>query len=236
MQDVVAQLRRVAAAAIASLPLALPLQPALAIPEAEAIKKLAVIPVFLLTSDKGVPLPIPQGNDKLLLPMFLEKPRAEQELEMFLKTNPEAKAKVSAIPMNVANDRVNAMNEKLKSAGKQIVTPVVSSQEDLDQAAALLRKQGVSQEEIAKGLSIPVFFHQPFLTVKTPDGVRGVFFLSYSDATKAAAGIQGAKPEVQAADLTNALAQIIEEKKDEFVFYPTQAFFKLMKEQGTNQP
>ena len=49
MQDVVAQLRRVAAAAIASLPLALPLQPALAIPEAEAIKKLAVIPVFLLT-------------------------------------------------------------------------------------------------------------------------------------------------------------------------------------------
>ena len=30
MQDVVAQLRRVAAAAIASLPLALPLQPALA--------------------------------------------------------------------------------------------------------------------------------------------------------------------------------------------------------------
>jgi len=63
-----------------------------------------------------------------------------------------------------------------------------------------------------------------------------VFFLSYSDAIKAAAGIQGAKPEVQAADLTNALAQIIEEKKDEFVFYPTQAFFKLMKEQGANQP
>ena len=85
-------------------------------------------------------------------------------------------------------------------------------------------------------MSIPVFFHQPFLTVKTPDGVRGVFFLSYSDAIKAAAGIQGAKPEVQAAYLTNALAQIIEEKKDEFVFYPTQAFFKLMKEQGANQP
>ena len=236
MQDVVAHLRRFATAAVAALPLALPLQPVLAIPEAEAIQKLAVIPVFLLTSEKGVPLPIPQGNDQLVLPMFLEQPRAQQELEVFLKSNPEAKAKVSAIPMNVANDRVNAMNEKLKSAGKQIITPVVGAKADLEQAAALLRKQGVSKEDIAKGLSIPVFFHKPFLTVKTPEGMRGVFFLSYSDATKAAAGIKGAKPEVQAADLTNALAQIIEEKNDEFVFYPTSAFFKLMKEQGAQKP
>ncbi|RCL53975.1 MAG: hypothetical protein DBW85_02545 [Synechococcus sp. MED-G71] len=235
MQDVFHRLRSLAAAASAALPLALLAAPALAIPEEQALKKLSVIPVFLLTSEKGVPLPIPQGDDKLLLPMFLQKSRAEQELGTFQKTNPDAKAKVSAIPMNVANERVNEMNEKLKADGKQIVTPVVGAKTDMDQATAILRKQGVSAEDIQKGLSVPVFFHKPFITVNSPNGVRGVFFLSYGDASRAASSIQGAKPEIQAADITNALAQIIDEKKDNFVFYPTSDFFKLMKEEGGQQ-
>ena len=87
MQDVFNRLRSLAAAASAALPLALMAAPALAIPEEQALKKLSVIPVFLLTSEQGVPLPIPQGNDKLLLPMFLQKSRAEQELVTFKKTN-----------------------------------------------------------------------------------------------------------------------------------------------------
>ena len=235
MQDVFAQARSFATAAIAAIPLALTAVPALAIPEDQALKKLSVIPVFLLTSEQGVPLPIPQGDDKLILPMFLQKTRAEQELKTFKKTNPEAKAKVSAIPMNVANDRVNEMNEKLEADGKQIVTPLVGAQTDMKQAAAILRKQGVSAEEIQKGLSVPVFFHNPFITVKTPNGVKGVFFLSYGDASRAAKSIQGANPEIQAADITNALAQMIEEKKDNFVFYPTSEFFTLMKEEGGKQ-
>ncbi|OUT70573.1 MAG: hypothetical protein CBB79_09110 [Synechococcus sp. TMED19] len=235
MQDVFAQARSFATAAIAAIPLALTAVPALAIPEDQALKKLSVIPVFLLTSEQGVPLPIPQGDDKLLLPMFLQKTRAEKELSTFKKTNPEAKAKVSAIPMNVANDRVNEMNEKLEADGKKIVTPVVGAQADMKQAAAILRNQGVSAEDIQKGLSVPVFFHNPFITVKTPNGVKGVFFLSYGDASRAAKSIQGANPEIQAADITNALAQMIEEKKDSFVFYPTAEFFTLMKEEGGKQ-
>ena len=230
MQDVFAQMRSFAAAAFAAIPLALSATPALAIPEDEALKKLSVIPVFLLTSEQGVPLPIPQGDDKLLLPMFLQKTRAEKELSTFKKTNPQAKAKVSAIPMNVANDRVNEMNQKLEADGKKIVTPVVGAPVDLQQATAILRKQGVSTEDIQKGLSVPVFFHNPFITVKTPNGVKGVFFLSCGDATRASKSIQGANPEIQAADLTNALAQMIEDKEDNFVFYPTSDFFTLMKE------
>jgi regulator of protease activity HflC (stomatin/prohibitin superfamily) len=67
--------------------------------------------------------------------------------------------------------------------------------------------------------------------------VKGVFFLSYGDATRASKSIQGANPEIQAADLTNALAQMIEDKEDNFVFYPTSDFFTLMqeKEEGGKQ-
>lgn len=66
----------------------------------------------------------------------------------------------------------------------------------MDQAVAILQKQGVSKEDIQKGLSIPVFFHKPFLTIKTPEGSRGVFFMTYQDATTAASKVQGTKPEI----------------------------------------
>ncbi|MGB0278000.1 MAG: hypothetical protein ACPF98_04420, partial [Prochlorococcaceae cyanobacterium] len=68
------------------MPVAIASAPALAIPEEAAIKKLAVVPVFLLTSEKGIPLPIPRG-DNLILPMFLQKDRANQELTTFEKAN-----------------------------------------------------------------------------------------------------------------------------------------------------
>ena len=235
MPDFVARWRAIAVAALASLPVSMASAPALAIPEEAAIKKLAVIPVFLLTSEQGIPLPIPRG-DNLILPMFLQKDRANQELATFEKANPNAKAKVSAIPMNVANDKVNEMNIKLKDKGKQIVSPIVGSATDMNQAVSILEKQGVSKEDIQKGLSVPVFFHKPFLTIKTPEGSRGVFFMTYKDATTAASKVQGTKPEILAVDLTNALAQIIDEKEDRFVFYPTAAFFALMKEQPAAKP
>ena len=235
MPDFLTRWRALAVAAVASLPISIASAPALAIPEEAAMKKLAVIPVFLLTSEQGIPLPIPKG-DNLILPMFLQKERANQELTTFEKANPNAKAKVSAIPMNLANEKVNEMNIKLKDKGKQIVSPIVGSAEDMNQAVAILQKQGVSKEDIQKGLSVPVFFHKPFLTIKTPEGSRGVFFMTYKDAQAATTKVQGAKPEIMAVDLTNALAQIIDEKKDQFVFYPTKAFFALMKDQPAAKP
>jgi hypothetical protein len=109
---------------------------------------------------------------------------------------------------------------------------VISSDADMAKAVEMLRKQGVSEKEINEGLSVPVFFSKPFITVNTPKGTKAVFFLSYNDAATAASKITGTKVELLAADLTVALGRIIESKNDEFVFYPTQAFFKLMQEQG----
>ena len=138
--------------------------------------------------------------------------------------------------MNVANDKVNEMNIKLKDKGKQIVSPIVGSAADMNQAVSILEKQGVSKEDIQKGLSVPVFFHKPFLTIKTPEGSRGVFFMTYKDATTASSKVQGTKPEILAVDLTNALAQIIDEKEDRLSSIPTAAFFALMKEQPAAKP
>jgi ADP-ribosylglycohydrolase len=64
-----------------------------AIPEADAIKKLEVIPVFLLTDDKGTPLPIPREKN-LILPLYLESAKANDQLAALRKSNPAMKARV----------------------------------------------------------------------------------------------------------------------------------------------
>jgi hypothetical protein len=230
VQRVVSGFRSAFLGAAACFPLVLGAGAVYAIPEADALRKLAVIPVFLITNDQGAPIPIPQGDKNLLLPMFLDQAKALKELDAFNKANPTAKARVIPIPMNIANDKVNEINKKLTD--KKLVAPVISSEINMSKAVELLRKQGVSEKDINEGISVPVFFSKPFITVNTPKGTKAVFFLSYNDAATAAAKITGTKVELLAADITVALGRMIETKADEFVFYPTPEFFKLMQEQG----
>jgi len=205
-----------------------------AIPEAEALKKLSVIPVFLLTNDQGVPLPIPRDKT-LILPLYLDRAQADQELANFKKANPSLKAQVLALPLNVANEKVEELNKQLKD-GRSLVAPVVSREADRQQAIAILKQQGLSDQQIQEGLSTPVFFTKPFLTINTPEGQRGVFFFRYDEMQKALAGMKDSGKLVpQAADLTAALREIIKAKDDVFVFFPTPDYFRLVQEQQQKQ-
>lgn len=209
-------------------------RPALAIPEAEAVKKLAVIPVFLLTNQQGVPLPIPRDKT-LILPLYLERSMADREAANFNKANPQIKAQVLAIPLNIASEKVEELNKQLKD-GRTLVAPIISRDQDREQAIAILKKQGLSDKQIQEGLNTPVFFTKPFLTINTPEGQRGVFFFRYDDLQKALAAIPDSKKlEPQTADLTAALREIIKAKDDVFVFFPTPDYFTLVQEQQQQQ-
>ncbi len=212
-------------------------QRAQAIPEAEALKKLAVIPVFVLADDKGVPLPIPRDK-ALLLPLYLERAKADEELANLRKTSPGAKAQVLAIPLNVMNERVAELNKQLKDKSKPLVAPVVVNPRDRQQAVALLKQQGLSDKQIEDGLSVPVFFARPFLTINTPQGPRGVFFLSYDELQKALANVPDRdKLKPQVADLTAVMREIIKAPEDSYVIFPTQEYFRLVREnQGKGGP
>ncbi|MEB3275986.1 MAG: Tic22 family protein [Cyanobacteriota bacterium] len=209
-------------------------QPAMAIPEAEAVKKLAVIPVFLLANDQGVPLPIPRDKT-LILPLYLERSQADRELANFNKANAQIKAQVLAIPLNVATEKAEELSKQLKD-GFTLVAPIVSRDQDRAQAITILKKQGLSDQQIQEGLNTPVFFTKPFLTINTPEGARGVFFFRYDDLQKALSKVSdGQKLEPQAADLTAALREIIKAKDDVFMFFPTPEFFALVQEQQKQQ-
>jgi hypothetical protein len=221
------RLQRPMATALACAGLLLPAVPARAIPEAEALRKLSVVPVFILTSPEGTPLPIPRDNG-LVLPMYIEQARAQKELEMFRKSNPSVQARVLPVPLNIANEKVAEINSRLKD--KKLLAPVIVNEEDFARAVQMLKRQGVPDKDISEGLSVPVFFSKPFITVNTPKGTKAVFFLSYADAERAAARLKDTKVELLAADITVALQQMVQQQQDSFLFYPTQAFFDLMQQ------
>ena len=206
--------------------------PALAIPEADAIKKLQVVPVFVITDSTGVPLPIPQDK-QLVLPLYLESAKANKELAALNKVNPNLKAGVVAVPLNVMNEKVAELNKQLKDKNKPLVAPILGNDGDRAQAVKLLKEQGLTDQQIREGLNVPVFFTKPFLTIKTPEGPRGVFFMSYENMENAlgqlpAAERQKLKPQV--ADLTAVLREIINAANDSFTIFPTPEYFRLVKE------
>ncbi|MCP9849313.1 Tic22 family protein [Cyanobium sp. Morenito 9A2] len=204
--------------------------PAQAITEAVAAKKLAVIPVFVLTDEKGTPLPIPRDKD-LILPLYLDRTKAESELAAFKKANPAVKAKLLPIPLNVANDKILELNKQLKD--KKLLGAVIPRPQDRAEAVKLLKQQGLTDKAIAEGLSVPVFFTRPFLTLNTPQGPRGVFFFSFDALENALAKIPDRQKLMpQAADLSAVLREIIKQKDDLYVFFPTPEYFKLVQQQG----
>ena len=62
-----------------------------------------------------------------------------------------------------------------------------------------------------------------------------MFFLSYADLQKALAEVPDrAKLQVQAADMTAVMREIIKAKDDSYVFFPTREYFRLVEEQKRN--
>jgi hypothetical protein len=120
------------------------------------------------------------------------------------------------------------------------VAPIVTNDGDRAQAVKLLKEQGLTEQQIKEGLNVPVFFTKPFLTIKTPEGPRGVFFFSYENLENALAKLSPAerqKLKPQVADLTAVLREIIKAPDDAFTIFPTPEYFRLVKEnEGKNKP
>jgi hypothetical protein len=193
-----------------------------AIPEQDALEKLRVIPVHVMVDGKGVPLPIPRQKT-LLLPLFLDSQRASKELAEIQTREPSLNVQLATMPLTEANGLVAKLIQDLKP-GYQLAAPVVPRRQDLDIAAALLREKGLSDVQIRKGLTVPVFYTRPFLTTQTPQGERGLLFLSHQDLKRALASAgQSPARRVEVADITAVLRRLIQTPQDLFVFRAPQA-------------
>jgi hypothetical protein len=202
-----------------------------AIPDADAFKKLRVIPVFIITDPKGVPMPIPRA-ESLVLPLYLDSMRANQELKALNKSNPSVKAIITPVSLDVMNEKVVELNKMLKDKSKPLVAPIMIDEADRQHAFRLLKDEGLTHQQIDQGMSVPVFFTKPFITLNMAEGRKGVFFFSYDQLQRAISQTpeeerRSLKPLV--ADLSVVIQEIIKDPKDNFVIYPTSEYFRLMK-------
>ncbi len=192
-----------------------------AIPEQEALEKLSVIPVHLLVDAKGVPLPIPHKTT-LLLPLYLDRQRAQGELQRIRSSHPDLPVQLATLPLSQANAVVAGLKKDVKP-GYVLSAPVVPRRQDLEQATVLLRQKGLSDSQIKQGLTVPIFYTRPFLTSQTPDGERGLLFLSYDDLKQALSSQPSPPRRVEAADITAILHRLMQTPQDLFVFLPPRA-------------
>ena len=202
-----------------------------AVPEAEAFRKLEVIPAFVLTDDKHVPLVIPTEKG-LVVSLYLERAKAYERLAALQRENTSFKAVVAAIPLNVMIDKVAELGKQLKDRSKPLFATVIANEADRRQAVSLLKEQGLADDIIDRGLIVPVFFVKN-MKIKTSGGPRDVFYMSYQDLqnsldTLPVSDRDKFKPQV--ADLTAVLREIIKAKDDGCIIFPSPEYFRLVKE------
>lgn len=137
----------------------LQLPTAFALPEAEALKRLDPIPVFILTNEKSVPIlaSIPNPKDKAkqvrIVTFFLSQQDAQARLTALKTQNPDVgkSAKVMTISMR------QAYNLKAQNKGKEdsLVFVFLSPKQHVDAAQAILSK---NRQNFNDSNDIPLFF------------------------------------------------------------------------------
>ena len=230
---------RVTGGLMGLLLLGLGAMPALAIPEADAIKKLEAVAVYVVVNAQGRPAFYSESPDQLVLPMFMTAQQAEQARQTLEENQEAAGSRVVPIPLNVAFERNEKLLEEIKAQdeSKSLVTPLLPAREDWKKAEEILLAEGIAQEEIAKNLQVPVFFTDPPLSI-TPAGeeeAKIALFFNYSQ-------LQQAKQEVgedfddKVADLFRVINLVIQEEEDKYFFWPTEDLLKTIQQVQQDPP
>lgn len=227
--------------------------PAIAIPEAEALKRLENIPTFWVTDEKGQPLlaPVPDAKDKSktiqIAPFFLSHTRAQSEVDA-LKSKGK-NAKIALIPLTNAFE-IGKQNEDKKD---KVLFPVIPAADQVEVTLTTLKADG---QDVKEFNSIPLFIgvagkeKKPITVVKKETGKPIVpLFLHQQDAKAFVAEFQktdqksGPTAKVQVSSLSYMLGNLLKAKPEEAAqieFVPATESIKYViqrqKEQGATTP
>ena len=200
-------------------------------------KKLDVVAVFVLINDKGEFYQISQG-DTIVIPLYLQADAAKGQLEKVLKSEKGLKGSVQPYSLNIFYKEADKLRKAAEKRGKRLATPLVIPEAEMAKATQILKAQGLSDEKIKAGIRAPIFFAEPMITVKTTNGDRQVFFVSYSQLQEGIAVLpadQRRKVKERVADLDVVLDLIQKSKDDKYAFMATEDYLRLRQEYLKNQ-
>ncbi len=144
--------------------------PAVALSEADALKRLDRIPVFIIINKEGTPLINVVSNPKdktkqiQVVTFFMGQQEAQSVVTTLKKQTPEVggTAKIAIIPMSKAID----MKIKNKDKAESLVFDFVPSKQQTNEAVAVLKQNGQVVKEIRE---VPLFY-----STSGKDKARGI--------------------------------------------------------------
>ena len=209
--------------------------PALAIPEAEAIKKLEAVAVYVVVSAEGQPAFYRESPDQLVLPMFMKAEQAQQAQKTLEESQDAEGSRVVSIPLNIAFERNEKLSQEIKARDEtqSLATPLVPDQADWKKAKEILLAQGIDQEEIDQNLKVPVFFTNPPISITPPgtEEAKVALFFNYSQLQQAKQAVPDFAGEERAVDLLQAINFVIQEEEDKYFFLPTEDMMSIIQAQ-----
>ena len=215
--------------------------PALAIPEAEAIKKLEAVAVYVVVSAEGQPAFIvdQESPNQLVLPMFMNAERAQQAKETLETGSDSEDSRVVPLPLNIAFERNEKLVQEIREQNEaaSLVTPLVPAQEDWEKAKEVLLEQGIGEDEIARNLTAPVFFTDPPISI-TPPGMEEAkiaLFFNYNQLQQAKQSVPDFDGEDKVVEWRQALNIVIQDEEDRYFFFPTEDAIRLIQAQQEAQ-
>lgn len=133
--------------------------PAVALSEADALKRLEAVPVFAVTNKEGIPIlaSIPNPKDKAkqvqIATFFMSQQDAQSLVTVLKKQKPDVgnTAKVVALSMRQAYD----LKTKNKDKAESLVFEFLPPKQQLDDAVAVLKQNG---QDVKQFNDIPLFY------------------------------------------------------------------------------
>lgn len=133
--------------------------PAVALSEAEALKRLEAIPVFAVTNKEGIPIlaSVPNPKDKAkqvqIATFFMSQQDAQSLVTVLKKQKPDVgnSAKVVALSMRQAYD----LKTKNKDKAESLVFEFLPPKQQTDDAVAVLKQNG---QDVKQFNDIPLFY------------------------------------------------------------------------------
>lgn len=232
---------RVIGGIVGLMVLGLGAMPVLAIPESEAIKKLEAVAVYVVVSAEGQPaFAVDQESpDQLVLPMFMKAERAQQAQETLEASSNTEGSRVVPLPLNIAFERNEKLVQEIRAQDENasLVTPLVPAQEDWQKAEEILLAEGIAQDDIARNLTVPVFFTDPPISITPPgaDEAKIALFFNYSQLQQAKQAVSDFDGEDKVVDWRQAINIVIQDEEDRYFFFPTEDAIRIIQAQQEAQ-
>jgi len=204
--------------------------PVMSISPEDVQKKLRVIAVFVLVNEQRDFFEV-NRDDKVIVPVYLKATSAKKQLDNLLKSKKGIKGSIEVFSLDLFYKKAEKLRKLAQSKDLKLETPIVVERADMDRAKDILRSEGLSDEDVARKLRVPIFFAEPMIGSRSSDGrMRQVFFVSHEQLLEAIALLpQDGRDDVKerVADIGIVLDLMKNTKDDDYLFMPTKDYLAI---------